>query len=661
MNLSRLFFVVLLAMSMHGFAQTRHYLDCAGGDDARDGLSPQSAWKTVEKANGLALRPGDSLMLRRGSVCEGMLTPQGSGTEAQPITLGAYESGPQPRMIGTGHEAALKLDDQQFWEIANLNLTGGSPYGLFVTGSAPQLSHIHIRNVVVHDVTGEPKHKDTGLVVVSPRSGAPTIFNDVLIDGVTAYGTTEWGGIFVNGASYSATGHERGTNITVRNSIVHDVGGDGIFVGVARHVLIERNVAWNTGMQYTESIGTPDGIWEWMCEDCLVQYNEGFLTDSPGVDGGVFDIDFGNVNNTVQYNFGHDSQGYCVSIFGAEGAKGFSRNAVIRKNVCVNNGRSPRLAKRQGAVYLATWNGGKLNGVQIYNNTIYWNPPLNTAAIVNEAEIEAGTPRFVRDNLIVSSAAAMLRSEADLDLSGNEYWHPLDAQAEWTYNKIAYHDLAGFRVATGQDTDSREGNPHLNKVLQPVEALGSASLPACGQAVYGQTASAERCGAGALLPARSSSVKGLTRAPASIGGQPYHPKNWTLLALLTPEGHGESEASRSQFVVLQSMLQQFAALGLHVDAVPATSLGKEQARDWVEDWNFGAVRLVTSTATQLPADWWPIGSTTGLALISPEGKILRAWGGVASFAEVELTLRNLIGTPPGMQPIALAAEDRERR
>jgi hypothetical protein len=132
-----------------------------------------------------------------------------------------------------------------------------------------------------------------------------------------------------------------------------------------------------------------------------------------------------------------------------------------------------------------------LNGVQIYNNTIYWNPPLNTAAIVNEAEIEAATTRFLRDNLIVSSAAAMLRSEADLDLSGNEYWHPLDAQAEWTYNKIAYHDLARFRAATGQDKDSWEANPHLNKVLQPVEALGSASLPACRQAVHGQTASAE--------------------------------------------------------------------------------------------------------------------------------------------------------------------------
>jgi len=69
--------------------------------------------------------------------------------------------------------------------------------------------------------------------------------------------------------------------VTVRNSVVHDVAGDGILVEEAKHALIERNVAWDTGMQYTETIGTPDGIWEWMCEDCTVQYNEGFFATLP--------------------------------------------------------------------------------------------------------------------------------------------------------------------------------------------------------------------------------------------------------------------------------------------------------------------------------------------------------------------------------------------
>ena len=117
--------------------------------------------------------------------------------------------------------------------------------------------------------------------------------------------------------------------------------------------------AWDTGLQYTETIGTPNSIWEWMCEECVVQFNEGFFSDSPGVDGGVFDIDYGNIKNTVQYNFGHDSQGYCVSAFGVDGGSSDSVDSVIRGNLCIENGRSPREAERQGAMFFSTTRRGE--------------------------------------------------------------------------------------------------------------------------------------------------------------------------------------------------------------------------------------------------------------------------------------------------------------
>ena len=70
-------------------------------------------------------------------------------------------------------------------------------------------------------------------------------------------------------------------------------------------------------MQDTQTIGTPNAIWTWMCDDCTVQRSEAYLTDSPGVDGGAFDIDYGNTKNSVIDNYGHDTQGYCVAVFGA--------------------------------------------------------------------------------------------------------------------------------------------------------------------------------------------------------------------------------------------------------------------------------------------------------------------------------------------------------
>jgi hypothetical protein len=145
-----------------------------------------------------------------------------------------------------------------------------------------------------------------------------------------------------------------------------------------------------------------------------VRRSEAFLTDSPGVDGGAFDIDYGTDDNVVEENYAHDTQGYCVAVFAAGWV---TTNSVVRKNVCAANGLSPRLARRQGAVFLSTWNGGKIHGLQISDNQIFWNPPLATAALVNVADFE-GTGTFER-NTIQSESPVTIRSNSSLRLEKN--------------------------------------------------------------------------------------------------------------------------------------------------------------------------------------------------------------------------------------------------
>ena len=195
-------------------------------------------------------------------------------------------------------------------------------------------------------------------------------FDDVLIDGITACNTDQWSGIVVGGDNFGFPQPETwSTHAVIRNSIVHDVQGDGIVLFRVRYSSIESNVAWNTGMQVTQTIGTPNAIWTRMCDQCAVRQNEAFLTDSPGVDGGAFDIDYGNTNNSVIDNYGHDTQGYCVAVFGA----GFvTRASTVRGNLCINNGRSPRMADFQGAIFLHPWNGGSIDGLTVEKNTVDW-------------------------------------------------------------------------------------------------------------------------------------------------------------------------------------------------------------------------------------------------------------------------------------------------
>lgn len=423
------------------------YVDCTSGDDAADGLSPTAAWKSTRAVSGRVFHAGDFIYFRRDSVCTGILAPKGSGSPTAPIHLDAWGTGALPQIRAEpGEEAALKLFDQEYWTIEHLDFSGGQPHGVFVSGTKGILHGIHIRDVVVHDVTGEPKNKETGLVVIAAGTEQQH-FDDVLIDGVTAYRTSQWAGILVGGVAHGFSPEaSRNTNIVIRNSIVHDVAGDGIVLFQVNNGLIENSIAWRTGMQDTETIGTPNAIWTWMCRNCMVRRNEAFLTDSPGVDGGAFDIDYGNDDNVVEENYGHDTQGYCVAVFAAGWVTGHS---IVRNNICAANGLSPRLARLQGAVFISTWNRGKIRNLEISGNRIFWNPPLATAAVVNNAEF-VGTGTFEK-NSIRSCSPSLIRSNPSLVFQDNSFEHcrqegPHEVQ-QWC--------LRAFVSTNEQDHESR--------------------------------------------------------------------------------------------------------------------------------------------------------------------------------------------------------------
>ena len=235
-------------------------------------------------------------------------------------------------------------------------------------------------------------------------------FNGVLIDGVQAYSTTLWSGIMLlerpsGDHRWEATAQDitkRSTNIVIRNSIAHDTYGDGIVVYCGSSVLMERNLVYRSGMQPTQTIGTPNALWSWASNDVVVQDNEAYDNHSPGADGGAFDIDYWSTNTTVQYSYGHDNQGYCVGVFGAENAA--TTNSIVRFNVCSNNG-----AKKTGdgaeEIYFATWNRGTLNGIQIYNNTIYTtNGRGAVGTLANGKPVFGSNAPVFKNNLVISTA-----------------------------------------------------------------------------------------------------------------------------------------------------------------------------------------------------------------------------------------------------------------
>jgi len=99
-----LILVVLLTPVAAHAAET--YVSQSAGNDAADGKSPATAWKTLFRASQATYAPGDKILLKCGDTWNEELHPTGEGTAADPIVIGAYGDGPRPvidRQDATGN------------------------------------------------------------------------------------------------------------------------------------------------------------------------------------------------------------------------------------------------------------------------------------------------------------------------------------------------------------------------------------------------------------------------------------------------------------------------------------------------------------------------------------------------------------------------------
>ena len=202
---------------MYQAAENVYYVDAAKGNDENDGHSIGTAWKTLDKVNSHTFKAGEEILLRAGGVWEGQLWPKGSGAEGNPIKIGSYGEGEKPVINGAGVLNAVYLENQEYWEIKDLEVTNISNTedareGIKVTTDITDrfLSHIVIQNCYVHHVTGTMSRKDIGGIFVAGN------YNGVLIENNTVRN------VYRTGILSRAK-----RNVVIRNNMVDSIGGDG--------------------------------------------------------------------------------------------------------------------------------------------------------------------------------------------------------------------------------------------------------------------------------------------------------------------------------------------------------------------------------------------------------------------------------------------------
>jgi hypothetical protein len=358
----------------------------AKGNDANDGASPGNAWRTLDRANAGPLADssadyaaGDSILLRRGDVWTGFLKPKGSGAAGSPIRIDAYGEGNDPIINGNGTLAVIYLYNVSFWEVSNLEITNqsatpGQMLGVRVEAfDCGRLEHIYIKNLFIHDVTGDngasdDEAKKTGgicFMVHTAPWGDParrqSWFHDARVEDCVIHNVNRVG-ISTRSEWWSrgvGTPWVPSTGIVIRNNLLDDIGGDGITIRIARDTLVEYNMVKDANAR---SNSYACALWANNADGTVFQYNEACLTRTT-MDGQGLDIDFRQDGGIFQYNYSHDNEGgfllVCADGDNANGTNPPATNCIARYNISQNDHHNIITA------------AGPTDRIQIYNNTIF--------------------------------------------------------------------------------------------------------------------------------------------------------------------------------------------------------------------------------------------------------------------------------------------------
>jgi Right handed beta helix region len=326
-----LVFAICCIIAAPVFSAT-YFVSSSAGNDALNGTTSSSPWKTLAKVNSKVFQPGDTVRFKRGDTwTKQRLNITSSGKAGQPITFGTYGSGNLPKFDGSYDFSAFN--------------------GVTINGRVW-----------------------------------------IVIDGLHLYRFTK--GIWIdNGASnitiknsrISHTGDEcvgiKGNvnNVTIEVNVIHDCGqsrnGEGIYVGTdpskaggvldrTKNIVIRNNQIYNTG---NEAIELKAGT-----SDCIVQNNSIHDVNDftrGAIHAGLWTNPLTIPNHWIDSNFIFNVKGIGIEIR--------SGNIQVTRNVVSN--------ARLHAIRIADAEHTRLVA-EIHNNTLYKN--LGTMKIENTAIVD---------------------------------------------------------------------------------------------------------------------------------------------------------------------------------------------------------------------------------------------------------------------------------
>jgi hypothetical protein len=299
------------------------FVDPTTGNDAADGLSPKTAWRTWGQFQAKA-QPGSSLLLKRGCMFS-LPLPLLGGTVDAPVIYGAYGEGAKPvlesRLVDVSHPDAWIKDVSSIWrtknpvpEVANLILNDSTcgnmryekeqlkkqgewfdgkgsvfvfssgnpatiwkkielvPAGNGVTLNGATFSHIRFENLSFQKIGTHGIQLVAGPVDVTIRRCDFRFIGGQIYPGDGF--SRKYGEQFIQRRvryGNAIESWEGASDVVIEECRISDIFDGGVCIqgvgGIAKNVVVRNNVIWNCGY---DCIDIAHGV---MAVDVLIEHN----------------------------------------------------------------------------------------------------------------------------------------------------------------------------------------------------------------------------------------------------------------------------------------------------------------------------------------------------------------------------------------------------
>lgn len=439
---------VIFGLLVQPVSATVYYVS-GSGNDGNSGLATNGAWLTIARANSQKLLPGDRVLFESGATFSGSIrvVPGAAGNATQPVVFSSY-GGNRATIRPANNADGFYAENCGGLIVSNLNFAGGGRtvntgcgIEFFNNVAASTIGFFRVDQV---DVGG------FGRVGVEFRgSGTTTRISDVRVTHANVHD------IGLCGIKTSARSINVYSNIYIGFCTVSNVAGvrtasshtgDGILIAQANHALVEHCVAISNCWNGNGAVG----IWTFASTQVTIQFCESYGNGTSGPDDGDgFDLDGGSTDCMMQYNYSHDNAGAGYGVFQFAWAPHYANN-IVRYNISQNDGRK----NSYGAITI--WNdnqGGGINNVEIYNNTLFVTPAISgTPSGIKFFGTSELTNVNIRNNCIITThglplVKLALASSTGINFQGNNYWASGGAFSIQCNKTTNYASLAAWRVA----------------------------------------------------------------------------------------------------------------------------------------------------------------------------------------------------------------------